>query len=374
MCLIAAMANLGGNVFILLFYRPVFAWLNVPLPQDIFSFTFVCGFSFTAGVLALMVYRDPDGNKNLLPVGFIGKGIYAFLTFYFYYEAGLHWFYRVFGVFDGVIALVYMLFWLHLSAPDLARLSSGKIGAGLPRARTKRALLLGFSLTGNGSKALNKVKAGLAANGYGVDEKLVVSNESLFHFPFSFGVFLRIMFRAILRRPTTIRPLGIPADHDYDLIVVASQTWFVGVSAPAEAIFQDPANRVIFSGRDVAAVNVCRGLARRSQAQLVRHIERCGGNVVGARTFGNPGREPMRTFSLFFFLGYGKPGRPKALARWLTPQWLDDGALSNLEQFGAALANRPVASFSDTHVEQLGEAPANRPVVSFSDRHVEQPA
>ena len=81
MCLIAAMANLGGNVFILLFYRPVFAWLNVPLPQDIFSFTFVCGFSFTAGVLALMVYRDPDGNKNLLPVGFIGKGIYAFLTF-----------------------------------------------------------------------------------------------------------------------------------------------------------------------------------------------------------------------------------------------------------------------------------------------------
>jgi hypothetical protein len=41
MCLIAAMANLGGNVFILLFYRPVFAWLNVPLPQDIFSFTFV---------------------------------------------------------------------------------------------------------------------------------------------------------------------------------------------------------------------------------------------------------------------------------------------------------------------------------------------
>src|SRR5262249_39054635 len=153
--------------------------------------------------------------------------------------------------------------------------------------------------------------------------------------------FLRIMIRAILRIPVAIKPLGVPADHDYDLIVVESQTWFVGISAPVEAVFQDPANRGLFAGRDVAVVNVCRGLWRRPQAMLVRWVQACGGTVVGARAYANPGVEPIRVFSLFFFLGAGGEGRPSALRRILTPQFLSAQDLTELEQFGHALARRP---------------------------------
>ena len=91
-----------------------------------------------------------------------------------------------------------------------------------------------------------------------------------------------------LRIPAKIgASLGIPPDHDYDLVVVESQTWFVGISAPVEAVFQDSANRGVFAGRDVATVNVCRGLWRRPQAMLVRWIEHCGGHVIGSRAFAN---------------------------------------------------------------------------------------
>jgi hypothetical protein len=100
----------------------------------------------------------------------------------------------------------------------------------------------------------------------------------------------------------------------------------------------------VFAGRDVAAVVVCRGLWRRTEAMLVRWLERAGGNVVGAAAFANPGREPMRTFSLFFFLGTGAQHRPAWLGRLLTPQYLEEAALRRLDAFGEALAQRPVAA------------------------------
>jgi len=340
LCLLTALANGGGNIGLLLFYKPIFQLFGVPLPKDIFSFAFVCGFSFTVGVLAFIVFLAPQKSAPLLVVGIVGKAIYAFFTFYFRFHGGLPNFYMIFGCWDAVYTVVFFLFLIRLVSPDLTVLNRGDILPGVDRPRTRKALLTYFSMTGNGSRAMKRVREGLESKGYTVDESICESPETLFHFPFTLTVFLRIMVRAIFRVPTTIKPLGIPANHSYDLIVVESQTWFVGMSAPVEAVFQDPANRDIFAGRDVAAVNVCRGLWQRPQAQLIRWLERVGGHVVGARAYENPGSEPIRCFSLFFFLGTGAPGRPAFLKGILTPQYITPEAEQELVSFGQALADR----------------------------------
>lgn len=342
LCLITALANAGGNFAIFFAYPLVFELVGAPLPVDMHSFAFVCGFSFTVGVLAFLVFLDPPKHVGLLVVAIVGKGIYAGLTAFYFYEHDLHWFYKVFGIWDAAYVVIFFLFLIHLTSPDLAELNDGTIRTGVPQPRTKKALLLSYSLTGNGTRAMAKVRAGLEAGGYSVTDKRVEAAEPLFQFPFGgFGKFLRIMFRAIFRVPAKARPLGIPADHDYDLIVAECQTWFLGMGGPMEGVFEDPANHGVFAGRDVAAVVVCRGLWRRTQAMLVRWLERVGGNVVGALACENPGREPMRTFSLFFFLGTHEQFRPKWLASLLKPQFLDDRSLQKLEHFGEALAARP---------------------------------
>jgi len=340
LCLLTALANAGGNIGLVLFYKPIFQLFGVPLPQDMFSFAFVCGFSFTVGVLAFIVFLAPEKSAPLLVVGITGKAIYAFFTFYFRFHSGLPDFYMVFGWWDAVYTVIFFMFLMRVVSPDLTVLNHGNILPGVVRPRTKKALLIYFSMTGNGSRAMKRVREGLESKGYTVDERMCESTEALFHFPFSLGVFLRIMIRAIFRVPTTIKPLGIPANHAYDLIVVESQTWFVGMSAPVEAAFQDQNNRSIFAGRDVAAVNVCRGLWQRPQAQLIRWLERVGGHVVGARAYENPGHEPVRCFSLFFFLGTGAPGRPAFLNGILTQQHITAEAEQELVAFGQALAER----------------------------------
>jgi len=359
LALLTALANAGGNVFILLFYRPILTWVGAPLPVDLFSFTFVCGFSFTAGVLAWIIYRNPEDNIPLVVAVIIGKGVYAAFTFYFYYVGELHWFYRVFGVWDSVYTAIFFLFLIHLLSPDLTRLNRGTIlASGDPTPRTRKALIIYFSMSGNGARAVQRVKAGLTAEGYAVTERLIEvepREQRLFKFPFQAPLaFWRITIRAILRIPVKIKPLALPANHDYDLIVVESQTWLVGMSAPVEAVFQDPANRAAFAGRDVAVINVCRGLWRRPQAMLVRWVEACGGRVVGARALANPGREPFRVWSLFVFFAEGREGKPGFLRRMLTPQYLSDGSLDELERFGRGLALRPAAAAPHAPRAQIG--------------------
>jgi hypothetical protein len=242
------------------------------------------------------------------------------------------------------MTVVWFLYLIHLQRPELAAMNEGEIRAGTGPVH-KRALFISYSLTGNGSRALAKVRAGLEAQGYTVDEKLVVPVEkALFRFPFSFWMFVKIMFRAIFRRPAPVEPLGLPRDHTYDLFVVEGQTWMAGVSAPIEAVFQHPENQPAFAGRDVAVVNVCRGLWRRSQAMLASWIETCGGRLVGTSPHTNPGREPMRVFSLFIFLAAGKQDVPRWMKGWfLTPQFLADRDLAELQTWGAGLARRGVA-------------------------------
>lgn len=340
LCLLTALANAGGNLGMLLFYKPILALAGAPLPKDMYNFAFVSGFSFTVGVLAFIVFLAPDKTIPLLVVGIVGKAIYAFFSFYFYFRGELHPFYMIFGWWDAVFTVIFALFLVRLVSPDLTALNEGEILAGVDRPRTNKALLVYFSMTANGSRAMKRVREGLESRGYAVDERICESNETLFHFPFSLLVFLRIMLRAIFRIPTTIKPLGIPENHLYDLIVVESQTWFVGMSAPVEAVFRDPNNGGIFAGRDVAAVNVCRGLWQRPQAQLIRWLQNVGGNVVGARAYENPGHEPVRCFSLFFFLGTGAPGKPAFLKNILTQQHISAEAESELVAFGQALAER----------------------------------
>jgi len=207
LCLLTAFANAGGNLGMLLFYKPILHLVGAPLPKDIYSFAFVCGFSFTVGVLAFMVFLAPDRTIPLLVVGVVGKAIYAFFSFYFYYRGQLHPFYMIFGWWDAVYTVIFFLFLIQLVSPDLTAFNRGDIFDGVDRPRTNKALFIYFSMTGNGSRAMKRVREGLESRGYTVAEKICESNETLFHFPFTLLVFIRIMLRAIFRVPTTINSI-----------------------------------------------------------------------------------------------------------------------------------------------------------------------
>ncbi len=338
LCLFTAAANIFGNVGLLLFYRPLYSWLGIPLPVNLHSFAIDALFSILIGIVALMIFLDPTQRSiGLLKIGILGKGSYVLITYFFFAVYGLHWFFLIFVVWDTLFVVIFFLYWLRLESPDLLRLQEG-VQPGLQREPSHRALIIGHTLTGVGPKAVDELRDGLRAGGYETDTLWIEAREPLFHFPFSLVEFIRMAARAMFRRPAPIEPLSIPGD-DYDLIVVQSPTWIYGVAAPVEALFQDPRYRQLFAGRDAVALVVCRGARRRTEAMLVRRLQDSGAHVVAARGHGHSGWEPRRLFSLGFYLVFGRAGVPPLLAN--KEYGLSPTSLEELRQLGRALAERP---------------------------------
>jgi hypothetical protein len=334
LCLLTALANAGGNLAMFFLYKPVFELLGVGMPADMQSFHFVCGFSFTVGILAFMAWRSPATSVDLLVVAIIGKGIYAALTGYHHYVNHAHWFYKIFGIWDAAFVVIFFLWIIQLTSPDIGALNEGEVKPAGVGAAKKRALLVSWSMTGNGARAMMHVKHGLERKGYTVDEKKVEAVEPLYTFPLTFPRFLKIFLRQVLLLRGAARPLDVANPDQYDLVVVNGQTWFLAPGAPIRDVIASPANKKLFDGRDVATLVVCRGLWRRTQSTMLRALEANGARIVGARAFANPGSEPKRCFSLFYFLGFGKPAKSG------TSQFLADIDLERLEKFGEQLATR----------------------------------
>ena len=355
LCVLTAIANMGGNALLLVAHERIFRWLGLPVPDDLYTFTSVLGFSFTSGVVALMIALRPVHAVPLLVVAIVGKALFAVITLAFHVRVGLDWPWLVFAGWDAAFVGVFWLYMIYLSRPELLVLNQGAIVSGSARPRTRKALLLYYSLSGNARAAIERVQAGLAAKDYQCDAVRIQPVErELFAFPFrSLWSFGRILVRAVLRRRAAIEPIDISPDHDYDLIVVASQTWMVGTAAPVEELFLDARTRRIFLDRDVAIVNVSRGLWRRAQAMVASHVQATGGHLIAASGHGNPGPEPFRTLSLFVFLLFGGkvPGWVPPLLR--LPSQLSADALQQLERMGERLAMRPKSLLSEEVLTRL---------------------
>lgn len=340
-CLVTALANMGGNVAMGLFYKTIFRLVGAPLPTDLHDFALGSVLSFCMGAAALAVFLAPEKGRGLLAVGIVGKGLYAVITYYFWAVHGLHPFFMAFVVWDALFVVVFFLYWIKLASPELVELQQeifDGIEAPKPECRG-RALLLGFSITGTGSKALDRLEKGLKDKGYTCKQMTIVPVETIFTSPLSFLAFVRICARAFVRIPAKIEPLDLCAEHSHwDLVVVESPTWLLGMAAPVEAVLASSEYRKLFLGRDAVVLSVARGAYQRTLAMMVRRLELAGANVIAARGLVHPGREPRRLMSLWFYLIFRRPDFPP----WFASKTfgLSEETLSEVENLGRDLADR----------------------------------
>ena len=117
------------------------------------------------------------------------------------------------------------------------------------------------------------------------------------------------MLTAQLRHKTG--EIRIPAKAqagDYDLVLIASPTWWIQLSMPIRSYLESPAARVILDGKPFATVSISRRYYGFNLGQQRKLAEKNGGHFTGKTHFVAAGGQVK---SMLSWLGYMKHGEPQ---------------------------------------------------------------
>ena len=154
---------------------------------------------------------------------------------------------------------------------------------------------------------------------------------------------------AQLRRKTG--EIGIPSEAqagDYDLVLIASPTWWFRTSIPIRSYLESPAAKAILGGKPFATVSISRRYYSINLQEQRKLAERNGGRFADKTHFVAAGGQVK---SMLSWLGYMKHGAPqeRALGLTLPPPNLQPDFEEQAKTFVAGLVEsvlQPVAADS----------------------------
>ena len=96
---------------------------------------------------------------------------------------------------------------------------------------------------------------------------------------------------------------------DYDLVLIASPTWWIQLSMPIRSYLESPAARATLNGKPFATVSISRRYYGYNLRQQRKLAEKNGGRFIDETHFVAAGRQVK---SMLSWLGHMKHGEPQA--------------------------------------------------------------
>jgi len=143
----------------------------------------------------------------------------------------------------------------------------------------KRVLLVHFSQTGQLARVARTLTAPLAqAHDVELVEEVLRPHQP-YPFPWPAWRFLDAMPESVLLDPPQLEPLTVPANAQFDLVVLAYQVWFLAPAGPIVAFLKSEAGRALVRGRPVITVVACRNLWLMAHETMKRLVAEAGGEL-----------------------------------------------------------------------------------------------
>ena len=183
-------------------------------------------------------------------------------------------------------------------------------------------LVVYFSLTRQTGRVADAMAKALAARGYDVVKAPIEFTDvrwapKLSQFPMKHPIPLisSILPAQLRHRTGEIRIPPEAQTGDYDLVVLASPTWWFQTSMPIRSYLESPAAKTVLSGTPFACASISRryyGVNLRQQKKLGRQN---GGRWIDETHFVCAGGQVK---SMLAWLGYMKHGEPQERVMGLT--------------------------------------------------------
>lgn len=207
----------------------------------------------------------------------------------------------------------------------------------------KNVLVVNFSQTGQLSDISAQLVAPLRAAGHAVHIE-TLRPETPFPWPWPVVDFVDVFAECVQLDAPPLKPLSIPADRQFDLIILTYQVWYLAPALPMTAFLKSPEGKRLINGKPVITLVACRNMWLSAQDTMKRLIAEAGGQLRDHLAFTDQG---------------------PALATFITtPRWVLTGqrnrflglppaGVAPAEIRGASRFGRALAEALDQHREKL---------------------
>jgi len=111
--LVAAIYDFVLGLVFFFFYKPVYAYFNIALPNYPIYLQMAVAFVMAMGVGYYFIYRNLYRNIDLVKLGIVYKFVYSGLTSYFYFADLANIIFFWFAIFDAIFLVLFVWFLVY---------------------------------------------------------------------------------------------------------------------------------------------------------------------------------------------------------------------------------------------------------------------
>jgi len=152
----------------------------------------------------------------------------------------------------------------------------------------KNVLVINYSQTGQLADITAQVVAPLRAAGHQVHLETLVP-ETPFPWPWPIVDFVDAFPESVQLDPPPLKPMAIPANVDFDLVILTYQVWYLSPALPMTAFLQSAEGKRLIAGKPVVTLVACRNMWLSAQATMKRLIAEVGGQLRDHLAFTDQG-------------------------------------------------------------------------------------
>jgi len=202
------------------------------------------------------------------------------------------------------------------------------------KSRLKTVLVINYSQTGQLAEITAQVIAPLRAAGHQVHLETLVP-EKAFPWPWPMVDFIDAFPECVQLDPPPLKPLSIPADRQFDLVILTYQVWYLAPALPMTAFLKSPAGQRLIKGKPVVTLVACRNMWLSAQETMQRLIAEAGGQLRDHLAFTDQGHALATFITTPRWVLTGR--RDRFLG--LPPAGVAPAEIRQASRFGRALAD-----------------------------------
>ena len=180
---------------------------------------------------------------------------------------------------------------------------------------TPRVLIVYYTLTKQAGRVAEAIAKALEARGCSVTKALLEFTDERYVPKLSQFPMKRPMMQIPVILPAQLRhktgEIRIPPEAEqggYDLVLLASPTWWFQTSMPIRSYLESPAAKNVLDGKPFATASISRRYYSINLKQQRKLAEKAGGRFIDKTHFVAAGGQVK---SMLSWLGYMKPGEPQ---------------------------------------------------------------